>query len=384
MSGVTRGERLAWAYLSAVAEPPDPGIARLVAEVGPVDAAERIRRGAVPGELLRRTEARRGVVDPSADLDAIEALGGRLVCPDDGEWPGSAFAALRWNGADEREARAMLRGRFPPIALWLRGTPSLEEVVTDSAAIVGTRAATPYGVRVSGEISAGLASARIAVVSGAAYGVDAAAHRGALAAGGPTVAVIACGPDRTYPAGNAGLLTEIAARGLVVSEYAPGVTPARHRFLTRNRLVAALTRGTVVVEAGWRSGALNTAHWARLLGRPVGAVPGPVSSVESRGCHRLLREHPETTTLVSDADEVIELVGPMGALAPLPVVPPRRLDGLPEEVRRAYDAFPAVAACTPGFLAESSGIPLSAVRSAVARLELLGLVTRDSGGWRRV
>ncbi len=177
------------------------------------------------------------------------------------------------------------------------------------------------------ELAAGLAERDAAVVSGGAYGIDGAAHRAALAADGFTVAVLAGGVDVSYPAGNAALFHRIAKEGLLVTEYPPGLRPQRHRFLTRNRLVAALSGATVVVEAGARSGAANTAAWARALGRGVCAVPGPVTSSASVGCHILLRAG---ATVVTRAEEVVELIGHAGELAPDEERPSSRLDGLAE------------------------------------------------------
>ena len=155
--------------------------------------------------------------------------------------------------------------------------------------VVGSRASTAYGEHVASDLSEGLCRRGVAVVSGAAFGIDGAAHRAALAADGCTVAVLAGGLDVPYPAGHSSLMYRIRAAGLLVSEYPPGIRPARHRFLARNRLVAALSGATVVVEAGLRSGAANTAAWARALGRVVCAVPGPVTSSASAGCHALIR-----------------------------------------------------------------------------------------------
>ena len=221
-----------------------------------------------------------------------------------------------WIGAAIRPARGDLA---PPIALWVRGPGVLDELCDQAAAIVGARAATGYGLHVAGELGAGLATAGFTVVSGAAIGVDGAAHRGALAAGGPNVAVLACGIDRSYPAAHEALLDRIAATGVVLSEYPPGSVPARHRFLVRNRLIAGLAAGTVVVEAGLRSGAQRTAADARSLGRPVMAVPGPVTSGRSAGCHRMIREG---AVLVTRVEEVLEEVGRLGLHLAEPPPPP--------------------------------------------------------------
>src|SRR5947209_8132342 len=273
----------AWAYLSRVVEPPCAELAALVARVGPVEAADRVRQGHVDVALARRTEARREINCAAEDLDILARRGGRLVIPDDDEWPALAFTAF---GGTTVAAKP--QGR-PPLALWVLGPSRLDDVAQRAAAVVGTRAATSYGEHVAADLAVGLAEHDVAVVSGGAYGIDGAAHRAALSVDGLTVAVLAGGIDIPYPAGHSGLLHRIATDGLLVTEYPPGVPPARHRFLTRNRLVAALAGAAVVVEAGLRSGAANTAAWARALGRIVGAVPGPVTSSASSGWHALLR-----------------------------------------------------------------------------------------------
>ncbi len=238
----------AWAYLSRVAEPPRPELAALVDRVGPVEAAERIRRGAVGPALAKHTEARRDIDLAADDLELLARRGGRLITPDDDEWPVLAFAAFGGAGAaDKPDCR-------PPLVLWALGPAGLDEVAERATAIVGTRAATAYGELVAADLAAGLAERDVAVGSGGAYGIDGAAHRAALAADGTTVAVLAGGIDIAYPAGHSALLHRVGAGGLLVTEYPPGVRPARYRFLIRNRLVAALAGVTVVVEAGLRSG----------------------------------------------------------------------------------------------------------------------------------
>jgi DNA processing protein len=269
---MTDDVRRAWAYLSRVAEPPCPELAALARRVGPIEAAERVKRGDVGDDLARRTEARRRIDCAADDLDLLTRLGGRLVTAADDEWPLLSLAAFGGVNARKRPQA------HSPMVLWAVGPGRLDEVAERAAAVVGTRASTTYGEHVAAELGADLAGRDVAVVSGGAYGIDGAAHRAALSADGFTVAVLAGGVDVSYPAGHAALLRRIAELGLLVSEYPPGVRPARHRFLTRNRLVAALAGATVVVEAGARSGAANTAAWARALGRGVCAVPGPVTS----------------------------------------------------------------------------------------------------------
>ncbi len=194
----------------------------------------------------------------------------------------------------------------PPLALWVRGPLDLRAAALRSVAVVGARACTAYGERATVAVAGGLAADGWAVVSGGAFGIDAAAHRAALAVGGPTIAVLACGVDVTYPRAHDALLARIGDSGLVVSELPPGSQPLKHRFLARNRVIAALSRGTVVVEAARRSGAVSTASRALELGRVVMAVPGPVTSMASSGTNRLL--HEQVARAVSDSDEVVSLL----------------------------------------------------------------------------
>ncbi|OSC21686.1 DNA protecting protein DprA [Mycobacterium vulneris] len=367
----------AWAYLSRVAEPPCAELAALVAHVGPVEAAERVRRGLVDDDVARRTEARREIDRGAADLELLARRGGRLITPDDDEWPLLAFAAFRGGAPRPGGAAAMVA----PMALWAHGPVRLDEVAHRAAAVVGTRASTPYGEHVAGELAAGLAQRDVAVVSGGAYGIDGAAHRAALDCDGVTVAVLAGGLDVPYPSGHTALLHRIGQHGLLFTEYAPGIRPARHRFLTRNRLVAAVVGAAVVVEAGLRSGAANTAAWARALGRVVAAVPGPVTSSASAGCHALLRNGAE---LVTRADHVVELVGYIGELArdePHPATP---LDRLSDAERRIYEALPGRGAATVDEIAVASGMVPELALGPLAMLELAGLVQRQDGRWRIV
>lgn len=301
MSSSTDARR-ARAFLQHAADPTTPVLARYIADVGPVDAAQHVTERTAPAEVL--DECRRDVswrvVDTS--LQTAASLGGRFVIPEDDEWPAVAFAGL---------STLVPNGDTyvgPPVGLWVQGEVRPDELATaPSVAIVGSRAATAYGEHHAAEFAYGLASRGVPVVSGAAYGIDGAAHRGALAADGVTVAVLGCAVDVGYPAGHVGLLDRIVrSGGAVVSEYPPGTPPARHRFLARNRLVAALATATLVVEAGRRSGARHTARLADTLSRPVLAVPGPVSSATSAGCHQLIQAG--TARLVTSVDDVIGVI----------------------------------------------------------------------------
>jgi DNA processing protein len=371
---VTDDVMRALAYLSRVAEPPCPQLTALVSRVGPVEAADRVKRRALDEQLQRATEARHELDCAADDLAVLERIGGRLVTAADEEWPLLAFTAF--NGIDTKQRPEA----HPPLALWVTGSARLDEVAERAAAIVGTRASTNYGEHVAGELAAGLTERDVAVVSGGAYGIDGAAHRAALAADGLTVAVLAAGIDVCYPAGHSALLHRIGKEGLIVTEYPPGLKPQRHRFLTRNRLVAALSGATVVVEAGARSGAANTAAWARALGRGVSAVPGPVTSSASVGCHALLRTG---ATLVTRADEVLELVGRAGELAADPERPTSLLDELADNELRVYDAFPARGARTVDEIAVAAGLPPTQVLGPLSMLEIAGLVVCQGGQWKR-
>jgi DNA processing protein len=365
----------AWAYLSRVVEPPCAELAALVQQVGPVDAAELVRRGRVDDTLARHTGARREIDCAAQDLDLLARRDGRLITPDDDEWPMLAFT-----GFSSVAAAGKPQGRAPMV-LWALGPARLEETAQRAAAIVGTRAATSYGEQVTGDLAAGLAERDVAVVSGGAYGIDGAAHRAALAADGVTVAVLAGGIDIPYPAGHSALLHRIGVDGLVVTEYPPGVRPARHRFLTRNRLVAAMAGAAVVVEAGVRSGAANTAAWARALGRVVGAVPGPVTSSASTGCHALLRDGAE---LVTRAEDIVEFVGRIGELAPEEARPTTALDGLSDDERHVYEALPGRGVATVDEIAVAAGLAPERVIGPLAMLEVAGLTERHDGQWRIV
>ena len=363
----------AWAYLSRVTEAPCAELADLVAHVGPLEAAYRIRRGEVDTALRRRTEARHEIDCAADDLELLRQRGGRLVTPDDDEWPVLSF--MSFAGApvrDKPEGRA-------PLALWAIGPLRLDEITERAVAIVGTRAATAYGEHVAADLSAGLCEEDVVVVSGGAYGIDGAAHRAALATEGFTVAVLAGGVDILYPAGHSALLHRISGNGLLLSEYPPGVRPARHRFLTRNRLVAALSGATVVVEAGIRSGAASTAAWARALGRVVCAVPGPVTSSASAGCHALLQAGAE---LVTRTEDVREIIGRAGEFADALARPTDPLDGLTDSERLVYEALPARGARSADEIAVASGLPAAGVLGPLAVLEIAGLIERQEGKWR--
>ncbi|MER6983068.1 DNA-processing protein DprA, partial [Streptomyces carpinensis] len=246
-------------------------------------------------------------------------------------------------------------------------------------ALVGARACTEYGAHMAATLAAGLAERGWVVVSGGAYGVDGAAHRGALGSGGATVAVLACGVDRPYPRGHTELINRIAQQGLVVGELPPGDHPTPSRFIVRNRVIAALTRGTVVVEAAYRSGSLVTARAAQRLGRHTMGVPGPATSALSAGVHELLRGG---AALVTDAAEVVELVGDMGELAPDRHGPVLPRDLLERDTRQVLAALPGRGAATAAEIARGARTTADDVVARLYELRSLGYVERHDDGWK--
>ena len=399
-------DKLARAALTYLAEPGDPALGALLAICSPAEVVAAIKADMLPGtgpgcgdtpasraaldRALGRWHARLPGLPDDERIADTSRDGISLTCPGDADWP----AALDHLG----QAR--------PYALWLRGHTDLRFACSRSVSVVGSRAATSYGGHVAGEIAADLGERGWAVISGGAYGIDAAAHRGALAAEAVTVAVLACGVDYPYPAGHADLFAAIAAQGLVVSEWPPGRHPARTRFLVRNRVIAALGCGTVIVEAGERSGALNTARHAANLGKPLMAVPGPVTSAQSAGCHRIIREW--GANCVTRAADVIELLSPLSvpdALAPgggpgalralAPGDGPRRRSGpdpdasrgpsrdeLDPDSARVLDALPARGGAGTSTIAVEAGVDLDTVLRCLGRLAGYGFVERCDRGWR--
>ncbi len=364
-------QRLARAALTRVLEPGDERAGRWLRLTGPVELIRRLTAEDGSAEKLPgMTAARLGgyrlraaAAEPRRDLAAVEEVGGRFVCPGDREWPSQLD--------DLGDAR--------PVGLWVRGRPDLRLWSLRSVAVVGARACTPYGAHMAANLGSGLAERGWVVVSGAAFGVDGAAHRGALAAGGATTAVLACGVDVPYPRGHAELLGRMAEQGLVVAELPPSAHPTRSRFILRNRVIAALTRGTVVVEAEYRSGSLVTARQAQRLGRFSMGVPGPATSGLSAGVHELLRGE---GVLVTDADEVVELVGDIGDLPPVrrgPVLPRDHLDAV---TARVLDALPYHGVTHPRDLARTAGTSADETLGRLYELHSLGFVEREGDGWR--
>jgi DNA processing protein len=311
---VADDERLARAQLTYLSEPGDELLGALVRASGAVEAVEVIRSGSLTGaqwppaqaaqagmaalgRAAGRWRSRLGQAPGPGEITRALGTGIRVICPGDHEWPGQLD--------DLGDAR--------PHALWLRGAADLRFSCLRSAAIVGARAATAYGSYMAADLAASVAARGWTVISGAAFGIDASAHQGALTADGVTVAVLACGVDVPYPADHAGLLDAVARQGVIASELPPGSIISRLRFLGRNRVIAALATGTVVVEAGLRSGAMSTAGHARDLRRPLMAVPGPVTSDLSAGCHHIIRNW--RGALVTGGGDVIDAISAAGPTA---------------------------------------------------------------------
>lgn len=367
-------ERLARVALSRLSEPGDVRLGAVVAELGARRVYDLLREEQDVAGVYTDVAARLRGLDPEQELRDAEAQGIRFLCPEDPEWP----AGL----GDLDHAEPLQQRGGAPLGLWVKGSLRLDDVCRRAAAVVGSRSATTYGVGVASSVAAHLAEHGMTVVSGAAFGIDQAAHRGALAARGVTVAVLACGVDRAYPSAHRNLLDYIADTGLVISELPPGCAPTRVRFLSRNRLIAALAQGTVVVEAAARSGALNTANWTTRLNRVLMGVPGPVTSAPSEGVHELIRSR--GAALVTRGEDVLELLSPSGSFLSEPVRGPVVAeDVLSGRERQVLDAVPVMRPAGAQSVARTAGVAVRDVPAAMARLQRLGLVEQTPAGWRR-
>jgi DNA processing protein len=367
----SEADRFARLLLGRVGEPGDIELGHVIAEFGAPGAVEQLRAGSMKYSGLANLRARLDVAYPERDLEAGALVGARFLIPGDPEWPDQVDDLVRLGRSDGGV----------PLGLWVRGPLDLLSACRRSVAVVGSRASTAYGEYVAGELGIGLAERLWTVVSGGAYGIDGSAHRGALAGEGATVAVLACGVDVPYPRGHTALIDRIAHSGLIVSEWPPGCAPMRYRFLVRNRVIAALTVGTVVVEAAIRSGALSTANRARELDRHLMAVPGPVTSGMSAGTNQLLRQ-PDVMCVTGVAD-VLELVGSMGSdLAPQLMLPVDPRDELDDVSRRVLESVPVRRAAGPASIAVTAGIAPQQVLRCLGGLAARGFVERVDAGWR--
>lgn len=361
---------------SCLVEPGDGVAGRLIAASDPVDALAWVSVGR-PDDAVAQASGltakeshdalnrwRPRLVPHAVDAAFASAAraGAVLLTPDDDAWP----VGLRD------------LGEHAPLCLWVRGDLGALQPLHRSLAIVGARAATGYGEDMAMELAAELSGRGVTIVSGAAYGIDGAAHRGALSAGGTTVALLAGGVDRPYPVGHSQLIDSILGSGVVASEVACGTAPTKWRFLQRNRLIAALAGAVVVVEAGWRSGSINTAAHASSLGRPLGAVPGPVTSAASAGCHKLLREY--DAQCITGPDDAAELLG-LGSH-------PTLFDALDEAARtddrvRIADALSSRSWRDIDDIARRTGMSPGEVQTQLGMMQLAGDAEYDGAGWRR-
>ncbi|GAA1215351.1 DNA-processing protein DprA [Rhodoglobus aureus] len=405
-------DRFARATWSGLAEPGDRLAGRAIQQLGAAralsavvehrDAARFAAELSADGDPVPEDDMRQAIERWLPRLKSDTALialrqaarfGARLLTREDALWP-TRLNDLDWHA---------------PSALWVRGADAALAGIADGIALVGARAATGYGEHITMEASAGLVDRGYTIISGAAYGIDGMAHRAALASQGLTVAFLAGGVDRFYPSGHDSLLTRIVESGAVISELPCGSPPTKWRFLQRNRLIAAASMATIVLEAGWRSGSLNTAGHAATLGRPLGAVPGPVTSAASAGCHRLIRDY--DAVCVTDPDQMAELAplerqarasansdgdltsesddragGDQSAgqsdsesrSGPADADAPRNT-----ETTRLLDALSTRSARTTDDIAARSGLALATVRAQLGMLELDGRVSETERGWKQ-
>ena len=362
-------DRAARMALSCVVDCGEPAVCDLVVDAGSEVAWAQVRGGAFGGPIAQRAAA----LELDVVLRRAEAAEVRFIVPGDGEWPPQL--------QDLRHCSPVNRRGGAPLGLWVRGPGHLAQLAERSVAVVGSRACTNYGSGVAADLGADLALQGVTVISGGAFGIDASAHRGALAVQGPTVCVLANGVDIPYPAGNAALLRWIAKEHVVVSELPPGATPTRVRFLARNRVIAALSRGTVVVEAALRSGARNTATWALECNRHVMAVPGPVHSTMSAAPHLMIRDG--LANLVANAADVLDLVSDMGHhTLSVQQGETRPTDGMDPGRLAVFEAVPARGRATAGEVALAAGVSLRACLADLVALEAAGFVAVDEIGWR--
>src|SRR5699024_5334888 len=331
------------------------------------ELAQKIRRNL--GEAIERWRRRKKYLKPDQALGYIARIGGRFITPEEEQWP----AALADLGVTE------------PLGLWLLGNGDIPSAET-TLGLVGSREATHYGEKATKMLAIKARQKGITVLSGGAYGIDAHAHRQALAVEGqgvPTVGVLAGGLDSLYPAGNTDLLRKITRDGVLVTEMPPGMRPNRYRFLNRNRLIAALSAATIVVEARYRSGALNTANHAHELGRIVGAIPGPIQVPTSAGCHRLLKETP--ALLIDDPVDLEAVFRPLEAVTRSSSEPTesRPYDFLDVEEMLVFEALPVKARTNIEQLCSITGLAVPRITGILTKLVRHNLANLSDTGWRK-
>ncbi len=377
-------DQLARMLLLRVGEPGDCTLHELVARHGAVEVAEGIVRGTsgLRAGVTMRARLPQGATTieqaVSADLQAAERTGARLIIPGDRQWPGQ-LADL---------------GARAPLGLWVLGSASPRLLALRSVSIVGARSATAYGEALARTVAATLADRGWLVVSGGAFGIDAAAHRGALDAGGASACVLAGGVDIAYPRSHEALFSRMIADGVLLSETAMGGAALRQRFLARNRLIAALTRGTVVIEAALRSGSRTTAREAANMLRPVMAFPGPVTSAMSAGCHELLRDG--QAILVTCAEEIEQMLRGLTEPESVPAGagaadsgseghdPDRSVGDRGSAEQRVLAALSATRGVALDRIAGQTGLAPTDILIVLGVLEAQGLATRTDRGWRGV
>jgi DNA processing protein len=340
--------------ISIAGEPGDERVGQAVAEFGASKAIEKWQAGI--GAKSMCTAVAKVINSPLLEqaVKSLNSVRGRFIIPSDEQWP-SVLSDL---------------DVATPVGLWCVGNSELDLETSRAIAIVGARSATSYGERIASDLGALAAEKSVTTISGAAFGIDAAAHRGSLAAGGTTVAVLACGVDVAYPQAHRGLLTRISEQGLVVSEAPPGSRPHKHRFLSRNRLIAALSSSTVVVEAALRSGSLSTSNWASALNRTVWGIPGPLTSAASAGVHAGIR------------DGVMRIVAnPPEVFSEFPELQSQQL-GLFEGAVLSEIAHGPLT--TSQIASRLGGIEVHDLYGALTLMQLQGLIQQVANGWQAV
>ncbi|MCU9518583.1 DNA-protecting protein DprA [Corynebacterium sp. ES2794-CONJ1] len=379
----------AWAYLSRVIEGPSRHLQALIDQGHDIEeiACGVKKRAPWIGSLAAATAARYHIDRAKEDLDKAHDCGARLITPEDKEWPGELFDS--GFGFAERGMSQSPKGQQPdaarPHALWVKGA-NIRALTAQSLTVVGTRAVSAYGRDVTELMVAGLVKHQWTIISGGALGVDTIAHATALNAGGATVVVQACGINRSYPAANRALFRSIAKSpgGALISEYPPDAPPYRHRFLTRNRLAAVLGQGTVVTQAAWRSGALNTLQWAASLGRQPMAVPGPITDINSFGCLEKIKTG--EAQMVRSPNEVRELVQPLGTIDPEAQYEldfaPTAVQRLSRNELRVYDSTHAQPLSATD-IAERAGLPVGLTMHLLIELHGKNMVSRKRNYWIR-
>ena len=381
-----------WAYLSRVVEGPSHHIQALLRVGKSADEiAEGVRtRATWIGGLLSQTENRFTWDRPAEDLEFAADLGYTLLTPESPQWPAEA---IQCSFGRQQTGAAGKTSHQPdgiaPHALWVAGNTNLAGLFAQSVGVVGTRHATKYGHMASKDLVAGLGGHNYTVVSGGALGIDTVAHTTAMDVNTPTVVVAACGPGEHYPRSNKALFERVVATGgALMTEYPPAVTPDRHRFLTRNRLVAALTLGTVLVEAPFRSGALNTLKWVNAFNRTAMAVPGPVTDAQSLGANLAIQNNEAEMVLnAGQIHEQLSAVGEFSAEEQMEMqYPPSVTQQLSRNELRIYDALPPAGRTgrEAEAVAADAGLSIALTVHILMDLSKRGLVERDKRVWSRV